>query len=157
MNRTGLRRRVAARTGLSLRQSARAVDALFDAIARELASGESVTVRGLGRLRTTSTRAGRRTVRLTPQRTRPAPSADTTSTSSLLGGAMDQKGNQDERAEHGESRNETTPLGLDVGTSRIVLSRGVGPGAKTETQLNAFVSVPYSKFTESILKQNKVN
>jgi actin-like ATPase involved in cell morphogenesis len=70
---------------------------------------------------------------------------------------MDQKGNQDERAEHGESRNETTPLGLDVGTSRIVLSRGVGPGAKTETQLNAFVSVPYSKFTESILKQNKVN
>lgn len=69
---------------------------------------------------------------------------------------MDQKGNQDER-EHGESRNEPTPLGLDVGTSRIVLSRGAGSGAKTDTQLNAFVSVPFSKFTESILKQNKVN
>jgi len=67
---------------------------------------------------------------------------------------MDQKGNQDE---HGDSRNEPTPLGLDVGTSRIVLSRGAGSGTKTDTQLNAFVSVPYSKFTENILKQNKVN
>ena len=66
---------------------------------------------------------------------------------------MDQKGNQDE---HGDSRNEPTPLGLDVGTSRIVLSRGAGSGTKTDTQLNAFVSVPYSKFTENILKQNKV-
>lgn len=67
---------------------------------------------------------------------------------------MDQKANQDE---HGDSRNEPTPLGLDVGTSRLVLARGAGSGAKTETQLNAFVSVPYSKFTENILKQNKVN
>jgi hypothetical protein len=73
---------------------------------------------------------------------------------------MDQNANQDERegAEHGHPRGkEPTPLGLDVGTSRIVLSRGAGQGAKTDTQLNAFVSVPYSKFTENILKQNKVN
>lgn len=73
---------------------------------------------------------------------------------------MDQKANQDERggAEHGNARgNEPTPLGLDVGTSRIVLARGSGSGAKTESQLNAFVSVPYSKFTENILKQNKVS
>lgn len=73
---------------------------------------------------------------------------------------MDQKANQDERggAEHEEPKGkEPTPLGLDVGTSRIVLARGTGPKAKTETQLNAFVSVPYSKFTENILKQNKVS
>ena len=73
---------------------------------------------------------------------------------------MDQKANQDERGgtEHSEPRGtEHPPLGLDVGTSRIVLSRGTGSGTKTQTELNAFVSVPYSKFTESILKQNKVN
>jgi hypothetical protein len=73
---------------------------------------------------------------------------------------MDQKHHQDEHAEgdnHGSKAKEPTPLGLDVGTSRIVLARGSGHGVKTESELNAFVSVPYSKFTENILKQNKVH
>lgn len=73
---------------------------------------------------------------------------------------MDQKPHQDEHsgAEHHEPKQqEMAPLGLDVGTSRIVLARGSGHGVKTQTELNAFVSVPYSKFTENILKQNKVN
>jgi len=49
------------------------------------------------------------------------------------------------------------PLGLDVGTSRIVLARGTGATARIERELNAFVSLPYSKFTENILKQNNVS
>ncbi len=49
------------------------------------------------------------------------------------------------------------PLGLDVGTSRIVLARGTGATTRIDRELNAFVSLPYSKFTENILKQNNVS
>ncbi|MDX2034528.1 MAG: cell division protein FtsA [Blastocatellia bacterium] len=46
-------------------------------------------------------------------------------------------------------------VGLDVGTSRIVMAGGPN-GHKAQTQLNAFVGVPYSKMTEAILQQNKM-
>jgi len=46
-------------------------------------------------------------------------------------------------------------LGLDIGTSRIVLADGPS-GHRAQSQLNAFVAVPYSKMTESILQQNKM-
>lgn len=71
---------------------------------------------------------------------------------------MDPKGNSEAHdAEQDTPRGQAAePLGLDVGTSRIVLARGAGGGAHIDRELNAFVSVPYSKFTENILKQNKV-
>ncbi|MFN0084002.1 MAG: hypothetical protein ACKVX9_01310 [Blastocatellia bacterium] len=46
-------------------------------------------------------------------------------------------------------------VGLDVGTSRIVMAGGQN-GHKAQTQLNAFVGVPFSKMTEAILQQNKM-
>lgn len=44
-------------------------------------------------------------------------------------------------------------LGLDVGTSRIVVARRSGPGdePRYESQLNAFVGIPYSKITAATL------
>src|SRR5689334_1384733 len=51
--------------------------------------------------------------------------------------------------------NEVGAVGLDVGTSRIVMAGGSN-GHKAQTQLNSFVSVPYSKMTEAILQQNKM-
>ena len=126
MNRTGMRRRLAARTGLSARRSARALEAVLDAVAGALARGETVPIRGLGTLGPREGRGAKRTVRLAPSRSRVARRPDTNSTKILLGGDMDQKANQDERGgtEHAEPRgNEHPPLGLDVGTSRIVLSR----------------------------------
>ena len=43
-------------------------------------------------------------------------------------------------------------VGLDIGTSRIVLAEG--PSSKdTQSQLNAFVTVPYSKMAEDVLQQ----
>jgi actin-like ATPase involved in cell morphogenesis len=158
MNRTGLRRRIAARSGMTLRRSADALEAVLGAIGGALADGETISIRGLGRLGVRTTRASRRTVRLSPPRRR-GPVDETTKQQQLLGGDMDQEANQDERGggKHGETRGgDHAPLGLDVGTSRIVLARGAS-GAKTDSQLNAFVSVPYSKFTENILKQNKVS
>lgn len=50
---------------------------------------------------------------------------------------------------------DTGALGLDIGTSRIVLSGGLN-GSQTQSQLNAFVSVPYAKMTENILQQNRM-
>ena len=57
------------------------------------------------------------------------------------------------KSDHAEA--ETRALGLDIGTSRIVLADGSN-SHKTHSQLNAFVAVPYSKMTESILLQNKM-
>src|SRR5215475_4623430 len=50
---------------------------------------------------------------------------------------------------------EVGAVGLDVGTSRIVVAGGHN-GHKGQTQLNSFVAVPYSRMTEAILQQNKM-
>ncbi|HEU4594327.1 MAG TPA: hypothetical protein VFS10_04085, partial [Pyrinomonadaceae bacterium] len=43
-------------------------------------------------------------------------------------------------------------VGLDIGTSRIVVADGT-PGKETRSHLNAFVSVPCSEMAENVLKQ----
>ncbi|HYL76456.1 MAG TPA: cell division protein FtsA [Bryobacteraceae bacterium] len=52
--------------------------------------------------------------------------------------------------------NSTSALGLDVGTSRVCLAQRVGEDFQYETQLNAFVTIPYSKMTENVLRKEKV-
>jgi hypothetical protein len=47
-------------------------------------------------------------------------------------------------------------IGLDVGTSRIVAARKTEQGFHFGSQLNAFLSVPFSKVTESALKKEGV-
>jgi hypothetical protein len=47
-------------------------------------------------------------------------------------------------------------LGLDAGTSRLVAARRFGDDVRYESQLNAFVSIPYSKITEGALKREQV-
>jgi hypothetical protein len=51
------------------------------------------------------------------------------------------------------------PAGIDVGTSKIVAARRKGKARDVETaaQLNAFIPIPYSKFTETILGQNDIS
>lgn len=55
-----------------------------------------------------------------------------------------------------ESAKASSPYGVDVGTSRIVAARKRGSGVETAAQLNAFIPVPYSRFTESILGQQNI-
>lgn len=50
----------------------------------------------------------------------------------------------------------TPALGLDVGTSRICLAQRAGENFQYQTQLNAFVNIPFSKMTESVLKREKI-
>jgi len=47
------------------------------------------------------------------------------------------------------------PVGVDFGTSRIVVASGMD-GIRTESQLNAFYTVPYSRFTERVLTRHDI-
>ena len=47
-------------------------------------------------------------------------------------------------------------IGLDIGTSRIVAASKVNQEEKMQAQLNAFVSIPYSRLTENSLKREHV-
>lgn len=66
---------------------------------------------------------------------------------------MEEK-NQNQAANKTENAPATRPaaVGLDIGTSRIVVADGT-PGKETRSQLNAFVSVPCSEMAENVLKQ----
>jgi hypothetical protein len=50
----------------------------------------------------------------------------------------------------------TQPLGLDIGTSRIVVARSAEKKYQYESQLNAFLTIPYSKLAESLLQRENV-
>lgn len=54
------------------------------------------------------------------------------------------------------SKEKQTTLGLDAGTSRIVLAKKNGADYSFDSQLNAFVRIPYSKITEGVLKKENV-
>jgi hypothetical protein len=57
---------------------------------------------------------------------------------------------------HNDKTNNNSALGLDVGTSRICLAQRTGEEFQYETQLNAFVNIPFSKMTEGVLRKEKV-
>jgi hypothetical protein len=59
------------------------------------------------------------------------------------------------QASANEPTGDGNALGLDVGTSRIVLATDSN-SHRAQTQLNAFVTVPYTKMTETIMQQNKM-
>jgi hypothetical protein len=48
------------------------------------------------------------------------------------------------------------PMGLDVGTSRIVVARTNEKKYQYESQLNAFITLPYSKLAENLLMRENV-
>jgi hypothetical protein len=50
----------------------------------------------------------------------------------------------------------TQPLGLDIGTSRIVVARNGEKKCQYDSQLNAFLTIPYSKLAESLLVREDV-
>lgn len=48
------------------------------------------------------------------------------------------------------------PIGLDVGTSRIVAARNPDKNYVYDSELNAFLTLPYSPLTESLLQRENV-
>jgi nucleoid DNA-binding protein len=175
MNKFDLIQEAAKRSGLTRREAARGVDAALDMIKRELAASSVIHIRGLGRLKLMPKRQGLlpapfaggspipipagRAVRL--KTTRRALASLNTEPLKLInnrnfGGNMDKK-NERETNDSQSIAAEGTSLGLDVGTSRLVLASGAADHIKAKAELNAFIAVPFSKFTENILKQNKVS
>ncbi len=64
--------------------------------------------------------------------------------------------------EAGQPPAEGTPSashykGLDLGTSRIVLATASGDRTRYRTELNAFVSLPYSKMTKAMLERESIH
>jgi nucleoid DNA-binding protein len=173
MNKSDLIREASRRSGVTRARAARAVEAALDIVKRELGTEQLVHIRGLGRLRLRQKRQGfspafdggppvpipaGKAVRLTPARS-VVVSLNTEPlkldiTENNPGGNMkhEKESNGSEAA-----AGEGSALGLDIGTSRMVLASGAAERIKAKSELNAFITVPYSKFTESILKQNKVN
>ena len=45
------------------------------------------------------------------------------------------------------------PVGIDVGTSKVVVSKRGGKEVACQAQLNAFIPVPYSPVTERTIQQ----
>jgi hypothetical protein len=53
-------------------------------------------------------------------------------------------------------RSGANPVGLDVGTSKIVAARKKGKDVEALADLNAFIPVPYARITETMLGQNNI-
>src|ERR1700731_309971 len=49
-----------------------------------------------------------------------------------------------------------TAIGLDVGTSRIVTARRKDKDIQFAKELNAFVTIPFSKLTQGVLKKERI-
>lgn len=64
--------------------------------------------------------------------------------------------NIEKMSESNDENVKAGAFGLDIGTSRIVYAKGEGKN-QTQSELNAFLTVPYSKMTEGILKQRKIS
>ncbi|MCI0486852.1 MAG: HU family DNA-binding protein [Blastocatellia bacterium] len=181
MNKKDLIEEAARRTGLARRAARRGVDATLSVIKGQLGSDDCIYIRGLGRLYLKPKRSGfLPAARGTPPKPIPAGKAvklkasrqavaslntdkdrfltpHTLDTSeNNFGGKMEKK-NEKENEKTEAAKNEGSALGLDVGTSRLVLASGQADNVKTRAELNAFITVAYSKFTENILKQNKVS
>ena len=175
MNKTDLIKEAVRRSGLTQREAGRGVDAALDMIKRELGADSVIHIPGLGRLKLAPKRHGflpasvaggspipipaGRAVRL--KATRKAVASLNSEPLKLIntknfGGNMDKK-NERETNDSQSTPAEGAALGLDVGTSRLVLASGAADRVKAKAELNAFIAVPYSKFTENILKQNKVS
>jgi hypothetical protein len=52
---------------------------------------------------------------------------------------------------------DTSSVGVDIGTSKIAIAKSQDNKLAFTSELNAFIEVRYSKFTEKILKQNQIN
>jgi nucleoid DNA-binding protein len=160
------------RTGLSWREASRGVEATLEAIKRRLGQDEVIHIRGLGRLEIRSKKSGLlpankgsppqpipagRAVKLIPSRIAVRSLSEPQEPHTLTSGGNMEKTLDNESGASQAGQGETAALGLDVGTSRLVLASGSADHVKTSAELNAFVTVPYSKFTENILKQNNVS
>ena len=178
MNQAELIRKVAQLTGLPKSKVRRATKALVKTIAQAGKRGAKIQIQGFGAFRLKRAEPGKkrhlsfanqnylpklqRTSRVIFKFSRKAvaelnrKSSKSTHKQTKIGGKREMA-EENQTADNQTTPNESAAFGLDVGTSRLVLASGSIDKAKTATELNAFITVPYSKITENILKQNKIH
>jgi nucleoid DNA-binding protein len=173
MNKADLINEVAARTGFTKRVASCGIKATLKIISNQVGSGNVINIKGLGSLKL---RPKRRSFFPVHENNRLSTPIETGNTVRLKASrkAVTDMNAEPVRLDHHEIKiggnlamvkekenesaaGENNALGLDVGTSRLVLAGGAIDNVKTKTELNAFITVPYSKFTENILKQNKIH
>jgi nucleoid DNA-binding protein len=172
MNKTDLINEAARRAGVTKRQATRGVEATLEIIKRHLANDNTISIPGVGRLELRQKRSGYLPAPADGSPPRPIPSGKAVKLKTTRkavatlnpgppkidkieinsGGNMEKK----DKDTNTEAATDGSALGLDVGTSRLVLASGGADRIKSTAELNAFITVPFSKFTENILKQNKV-
>jgi hypothetical protein len=54
------------------------------------------------------------------------------------------------------TKQNASAIGLDVGTSRIVTAQRLDKTTQYQAQLNAFVTLPFSKLTQGVLKKERI-
>lgn len=54
------------------------------------------------------------------------------------------------------TKSTASAVGLDVGTSRIVTAQRLDKTTQYQAQLNAFVTLPFSKLTQGVLKKERI-
>jgi hypothetical protein len=59
--------------------------------------------------------------------------------------------------EHAPLGSSGQPAGVDLGTSTVVTARRNGASVVSSSELNAFIELPASRFTEQILDQNRLD
>ena len=60
------------------------------------------------------------------------------------------------RAKMKPSKSNGSAVGLDVGTSRVVTAHRAADVFMYESQLNAFVNIPFSKMTAGVLERESL-
>jgi hypothetical protein len=69
---------------------------------------------------------------------------------------FDEKASGNGKEMTGAAEVYTQPIGLDVGTSRIMAARTTGKKYGFDVQLNAFFTLPFSRLAESLLQRQNV-
>ncbi|HXG66732.1 MAG TPA: hypothetical protein VNO70_16645 [Blastocatellia bacterium] len=167
MKKSDLIAKAAKRPKLTRREAARGVEATLDNRKPQTGDDKAIHADGLGRSDLRPQRAGfpppvgadKAAKRKGTRKAAKGPHAESNEqehTENHSGGEMEER-HEEEQNDKEPTGGEGKALGLDVGTSRIVLASGQADNIKTSTELNAFISIPYSKFTESVLKKNKVH
>ena len=174
MNKSDLITEAVRRTGLKRDRASRGVEAALDIIKRELGSDQTISIPGLGRLELRPKRTGYLPAMADGAPARPIPPGKAVRLKATRRAVatlnpeplnrdeieIDSGGTMEKREKEGngnEGLAEGSALGLDIGTSRLVLASGGQDRIRATAELNAFITVPFSKFTENILKQNKVS
>lgn len=164
MNKSELTDEVARRTGLPRSDVSRGIEETIKIVTREMAQSDDFLVNVLSRLLSKSDKERLPPVAATERLTVTEGAKEKARTGSATaksgrkrhsGGKMAKQHDNEDSNEENTSRGDWA-MGLDVGTSRVVLATGTAERSKAVDELNAFITLPFSKLTEKIFKDKKV-